>query len=91
MIAQQFFASDIVIILMVLWVLPWKGVALWKAAKRGERGWFIVFLILNTLALLEIIYLFVIIKRNPKQDGERDTTPNEPEKPREPDRTIFQN
>ena len=51
--------------LVLAWVLPWKGVALWKAAKNGHNKWFIALLVLNTLALLEIIYIFYFSK--PKQ------------------------
>src|SRR2546430_1045702 len=28
------------IILVVLWTLVWKGLALWHAARRGEHWWF---------------------------------------------------
>lgn len=42
-----------------VWSLIWKGLALWKSAQRKEKVWFIVLLILNTLGLLEILYLFV--------------------------------
>ena len=48
------------IILVLLWSLLWKGLALWRAANRGEKWWFIAFLIINTLVILEIIYLFAI-------------------------------
>lgn len=47
-------------ILLVVWSLAWKGLALWRAAKRGEKIWFIVFLLVNTLGILEIIYLFLV-------------------------------
>ncbi|RJQ31974.1 hypothetical protein C4572_01830 [Candidatus Parcubacteria bacterium] len=50
-------------ILLILWVLPWKGVALWKAARAGSKIWFIVLLVVNTLAILEILYIFVFSKR----------------------------
>ncbi len=49
--------------LIAIWTLPWKGVALWKAARREEKGWFIALLILNTLAILEILYIFIFSKR----------------------------
>ncbi len=52
-----------ILILIILWVLPWKGVALWKAAKNGHKKWFIALLILNTLAVLEISYIFFFAKR----------------------------
>ena len=51
------------IILTGLWTLPWKGVALWKAAKRNEKTWFIVLLVVNSLAVLEILYIFVFSKK----------------------------
>jgi len=49
--------------LLSLWVLPWKGVALWKAAKNLHKKWFIAMFLLNTLAVLEIIYIFYFSKR----------------------------
>ena len=48
--------------LFVLWSLFWKGLALWHAAKRDEKKWFVVLLILNTFGILEIIYLFHFVK-----------------------------
>jgi len=49
--------------LLSVWTIPWKGWALWKAAKSGSKPWFIVLLLLNTLAILEILYIFVFSKR----------------------------
>lgn len=48
------------VLLAILWSLLWKGLALWRAAKRGDMWWFIAFLVLNTLGILEIIYLFAV-------------------------------
>jgi len=36
---------------------------MWTAAKHGQRNWFIAILILNTLGILEIIYLFRFAKK----------------------------
>lgn len=52
-----------IIIPIVLWVLPWRGVALWKAARNSHKKWFIALLILNTFAVLEIIYIFYFSRR----------------------------
>lgn len=52
------------IILAVIWTIPWKGVALWKSARRGQKVWFVLMLILNTLAILEILYIFVFSKKD---------------------------
>lgn len=43
---------------MVLWVLPWKGFALWKASQKQHKWWFVVILVVNTMGLLEILYIF---------------------------------
>jgi hypothetical protein len=51
------------VVLIGLWVLPWKGVALWKAARRNEKIWFIALLIINSLAILEILYIFIFSKK----------------------------
>lgn len=48
---------------LVIWGIFWKGLALWKAAKNDQRNWFIVILVLNTLGILEIIYLFKFAKK----------------------------
>lgn len=45
------------------WTAPWKGVALWRAARNGQKAWFVVLLLANTLAILEIVYLFAFSKK----------------------------
>lgn len=57
---QQFFW---LIILAAVWTIPWKGAALWRAARAGHKGWFIALLLLNTLAIMEILYIFVFSKK----------------------------
>jgi len=51
--------------LLMLWSLPWKGFALWKAARNKHVIWFIVLFILNDLAILEILYIFIFSKKKP--------------------------
>jgi len=61
---ETFFGENVwVIFLIMLWVLPWKGYALWSAAKLSHKWWFIILLVLNTLAILDIIYIFFVVKR----------------------------
>jgi hypothetical protein len=50
------------IILLLVWSLVWKGLALWHAARLGNNRWFIVILLLNTMGILEIFYLFRVVK-----------------------------
>jgi len=60
---DQFFAQNqLAFMLMILWTLPWKGVALWKAARLEKKIWFIVLLIVNTMGILDILYIFVFSK-----------------------------
>ncbi len=50
------------IICAILWSIVWKGLALWHAARRGQYWWFLIMLVVNTLGILEIIYLFFVAK-----------------------------
>ena len=47
------------LVVLLIWSFIWKGWALWRAARNGSTPWFIVLLILNTLGILEIIYIFL--------------------------------
>ena len=58
--------SDLWIFLIaIIWVLPWKGYALWTAARMSHKRWFIALVILNTFAILDIFYIFYIAKKTP--------------------------
>ena len=64
MLTEEFLiANQWLLWLILIWVLPWKGVALWRSAKNSHRAWFIVMLVLNTLAILPIIYIFFFSKK----------------------------
>ena len=56
-------------IILLAWSLAWKGWALWRAAKRDELGWFVAMLLINTVGILEIIYLFYVTK--PEEEAEK--------------------
>jgi len=51
-----------VLIIVAVWDLVWKGFALWRAAKNDSQGWFIALLVINTVGLLPILYLYVFGK-----------------------------
>jgi hypothetical protein len=44
-------------VILAFWELAWKGLALWRAARRGERYWFVAILFINTAGILPIFYL----------------------------------
>lgn len=56
-----------VIFLISLWTIPWKGVAMWKSAKNNQMIWFVVFLVVNLLAIPEIVYIFFFQKKVKKK------------------------
>ncbi|MEJ2267780.1 MAG: DUF5652 family protein [Nanoarchaeota archaeon] len=47
---------------MLLWSAVWKLLALWKSARKGSAVWFIVLALINTVGILEILYIFVFSK-----------------------------
>ncbi len=55
--------NPIAMLLLIAWVLPWKGYALWLASRRNQTWWFIALLVLNTVAILPIIYIFLVAPR----------------------------
>jgi len=56
---------------LLFWSLLWKGLALWHASKRDEKLWFAGLLVVNTMGILEILYLLFIVRlfRNDKISG----------------------
>jgi uncharacterized protein DUF5652 len=58
-------ASGWVAALMVLaiWELFWKGLALWSSARNGHKFWYVIMLIVNTAGILEIVYLWWFAKK----------------------------
>jgi len=54
----QIFFQPWFVLPLVLWSSFWKGWALWKSAGKRQLVWFIILLLVNTLGLLEIAYIF---------------------------------
>jgi Family of unknown function (DUF5652) len=47
---------------LLLWEGFWKGLALWHSGRRGQAWWFVMILVVNTVGILPIIYLFAVAK-----------------------------
>jgi hypothetical protein len=71
---------------LMFWSLFWKAFALFEAAHRHEKTWFLLLLLINTCGILEIVYLFFITKSGIKRSALwQDTrTPNIPTAPTTP-------
>lgn len=50
--------------IITVWTFFWKGYAIWTAIKNDQKRWFVVFLLVNTVGILEIVYIFKIAKKS---------------------------
>ena len=53
---------SVLLIPLALWSVFWMGWALWRAAKDDNKIWFIILLLVHTMGILDIIYIFFISK-----------------------------
>lgn len=49
--------------IVIAWAVIWKGIALWHAARGGQLAWYIALLVINTVGILEIVYLIFFRKK----------------------------
>lgn len=47
----------VVLALVIVWDLIWRGLALWRAGRNDQPGWFVALMIINSAGILPIIYL----------------------------------
>lgn len=52
----------ILFIMLLIWTYFWKAAAIWHAVRNKDKVWFVVFLLVNTIGILDMIYLFGIEK-----------------------------
>lgn len=61
------------VMVSAVWSTILKGFALWFAARSSQRWWFIALLIVNTLGILELVYLlFFRPKTSPRVDSSQE-------------------
>ncbi len=56
----EWFTQPHTFLALVIWTLVWKSVSLWRSARRGQRIWFGVLLVTNTLGILDAVYIFLV-------------------------------
>ena len=52
------------LIILILWELVWKLIAMWKSAKNNHLVWFICIGIINSIGILPIVYILTHRKRS---------------------------
>lgn len=55
----------VVFFMVTAWSILWKGIALWHSARNSQKWWFIVLMVVNTLGVAELIYLFFFMAKDP--------------------------
>lgn len=60
----------LLLVVLGIWELIWKGLALWRSGQHRQKGWFICILVFNTVGILPIIYLYGF---RPKSKAPTDT------------------
>ena len=58
-------------VVITIWEAIWTGIAMWKSARRKHLIWFIVFFLVNLLAIPEILYIFVFSKMKKKKPAKK--------------------
>ena len=53
------------VIVVAIWEVVWKGIALWRAARNSHQIWFIFLLIVNSVGILPIIYILFFSNHKP--------------------------
>lgn len=61
--ALEFLMNPFVLMPLVIWEIAWKGAGLWKSARNNQLYWFIAVLIINSLGILPIIYIYFFQKK----------------------------
>tara|TARA_S200000501_G_scaffold60294_1_gene50743 strand:- start:352 stop:534 length:183 start_codon:yes stop_codon:yes gene_type:complete len=48
----------LILLLLLVWEIYWKAKALWIAARNSHKNYFILILIINSVGILPIYYLY---------------------------------
>jgi hypothetical protein len=53
----------VLFIVAMIWAAIWKLIAMWKSARNGSLAWFIILGLVNTIGILDILYIYVFSKK----------------------------
>jgi methionyl-tRNA synthetase len=63
LVQDMFTKHPTLFVILLIWSIIWKGLALWKSAQLSQKKWFVILLLLNTVGILEIVYLYFVAKK----------------------------
>lgn len=53
----------LVLLMVTIWDLAWRGVAMWRSARSGSIPWFVALLLINSAGILPIVYILFVEPR----------------------------
>jgi methionyl-tRNA synthetase len=62
----EFFQSALgllIVVVISLWSVVWKMLALYRAGSLGHKGWFVALFFINTVGILEILYMTIFSRK----------------------------
>ena len=59
---DQYLRNPVILNILIIWLIFWKGLALWRSAGKKQLVWFVILLIINTMGVLEIAYILYLNK-----------------------------
>ena len=68
-LSEQWGIAVWILIAILIWSAVWKLIALWKSARKNHLVWFIILALVNTVGILEILYVYIFseMKTKPKE------------------------
>jgi len=60
----QWITNPYILIPSVVWSIAIKGLALWYSARASQKVWFVALLIINTVGILELVYIKLFRKKS---------------------------
>jgi len=70
-ISAIFGINPYILFIVACWSLTWKGIALWKSARKDSVPWFVILLVFNTIGILPILYIFWFSKIGEKKTAKK--------------------
>ena len=52
--------ANLAILVVIVWDLIWKAIALWRSARLGHKYFFVILLIVNSVGIVPIVYLLYL-------------------------------
>jgi predicted membrane protein len=80
-ITNQLGVSLWLLVVILIWSVVWKLLALWKSARKNHVVWFIVLAIVNTVGILEILYIYVFSEMTMKNKAKKTEKEQKAQKP----------